>query len=109
MDQPVNQPILLGQSHVNQALKDPRFFELLPEFRSLQAKIQVMAAAPVARRGCGGCRQTRVAQNLFGDFCTVLQALSPDGLTRIKRYFGAGGIMLNTLNPLTHQVVIKVL
>ena len=106
---PLPKPILLGQGHVTQAMADLRFFELLPEFRPLQAKQQAAMADLQQRRGCSGCQKRRAAQNIFGDFLSTMLALSPDGLARIKQYFGAPTLMLNVMDPQTRQVQLKVL
>lgn len=94
-------PVLLTQGHVIRALADPAFFERCPEFSSLRVKMTTMHAdllAPVMpKRGCSSCKQSRVGRNLYGEFLTLVRSLSPDGLVRLKLYFGIKRLMLNLL------------
>ena len=101
------QPTLLGEPHVSKALADPQFFVQLPEFLSLRVKMQAMHADLSAATGCGGCRRRRVVGNLYADFCSIITALTPDGIGRLKQYLGCQALMLNTVDPLTHQVRLR--
>ena len=92
-------PIILGQGHVTRALADPAFFSQMPEFASFRVKMQAMHADLTVKRGCSGCKKTRVVRNLFSEFLTVARALSPDGLSRLKAYFGVDRLMLTTVAP----------
>ena len=109
MSDPVPRPILFGQGHVTGALADQRFFELLPEFRPLQARQQAQKVDLQQSRGCTGCQKRRAAQNIFGDFLTTMLALSPDGMQRLKQYLGAPTLMLNYMDPQTRQVQLRIL
>jgi len=102
-------PVLFGQSHVTKALADPRFFELLPEFRSMQVKLQTMKVNLQDSRGCSGCKQRRATSNLFNDFLSIMSALSPDGIVRLKQYIGAPSIMLNTIDRTNGQAALKII
>lgn len=101
-------PIILGQSHVSRALGDARFFELLPEFRVLQAKLATMKIDLNSNRGCGGCKRARATANIFNDFLAITSTLSPDGLQRLKQYLGCQQFMVNQLNPQTGQVRLRI-
>lgn len=105
----VVRPLLLGASHVNAALKDTRFFDLLPEFRSLQVKVKAMHINLQAAGGCTGCKQRRAVSNVFSDFMSIVSALSPDGLIRLKQYLNTTKIMMNVMNPVTRQVELRIL
>lgn len=95
-------PTMLSQGQVIKALADPKFFELMPEFKSLQVKMATMHAPlkpiqPVSR-GCGSCKKSRVSRNLYSEFLTLTTAISPDGLTRLKGYLGVPQLLLHVLN-----------
>ena len=102
-------PVIFSQGHVTQALADQRFFELLPEFRPIGAKVQAAKAELQQRRGCSGCRKHRIVGNILGDFIQTMTSLSPQGLARLKQYFGAPTLMVNQIDPATGQAQLRVL
>jgi hypothetical protein len=106
---PVVRPTILSQNHVSRAISDSRFYELLPEFRSLQVKLQTMKVNLSASGGCGGCRQRRAVSNLFNDFLTIAFALSDDGKVRLKAYLGVHQLLVNRTDPATRQVQLQTL
>lgn len=102
-------PTILSQGHVSRSLADPRFFELLPEFRALQVKLQTMKVDLQSTRGCSGCKKARAASNLFNDFLAIATALSQDGVHRLKAYLGTPQLMVNRVDPVTRQVQLRTL
>lgn len=104
-----SQPIILSQSHVSKALADQRYFSLMPEFAVLQVKLQAMHVDLTAKRGCSSCRKQRAASSLFNDFVSIVLALSPDGLQRLKGYLGVEKIMVNTIDRATGAATLRVL
>ena len=102
------QPIVISPALVSRSLSNPDFFNQVPEFRQLKPKVAAMRVN-LSAKGCAGCKQTRVENNLFRDFTVVVQALSSDGVRRLKQYFNAGKLMLNTRNAQTNRIEIKVL
>ena len=111
MGEPVKPPriVVFGQGHVTQALADARFFELLPEFRSIQQKAAAQKTELAAHRGCTGCQRRRQVANIFGDFIAIMLGLSPDGLARLKQYYGSPTMMVNSIDPTTRQAQMRVL
>lgn len=104
-----DQPAILTQTMMVQALADPGFFQQVPEFTPFKAKLTAMRTSFDKPGGCGGCKRRRVQSNLYGDYLTLVQALSPDGLDRLKRYFKVQRFMLNTMDPRTHSIGIKII
>ena len=95
---PAIKPVILSQGHVSKALADPSFFEKLPEFRPLQAKLMAMHVDLTSNRGCGSCKKRRATANLFNDFMSVIMTLGPDTLERLKTYLGTPKLMVNIMN-----------
>lgn len=97
-------PVILSQGHVTNALADNRFFEVMPEFRSLKVKQEAMKLSTQPHRGCRGCKAARAHRSLFTDFISIVSVLSPDGLNRLKSYMRVDTLMLNRLDPTTRQI-----
>lgn len=106
---PVQSPVTLSIQLVNQALADPMFYERVPEFTPMKGKLTAMRIDMNRPGGCSGCRQKRIARNLFGDFLTIAQALGEDGRIRLKSYYGVPGLMVNAYEQATGRVQLKVL
>ena len=102
-------PVLFGQGYVSRALSDIKFFELLPEFRPVQALMNSMQVEVNTNRGCSGCKKRKAIANVYREFVMTMLTLSPDGTTRIKQYFGTPSIMLNVVDRKTGQASIKIL
>ena len=105
----MSRPTILSQSHIQQALADLKFYELLPEFRAMQDKMQAMKADLASSRGCSGCKQRRVMSSLFNDFMYIVGSLSDDGKARLRQYVGADKLMINRFDPATRQVKLEVI
>ena len=105
---PSDQPMLISQGMLSKSLADPAFFQQVPEFTPFKAKLQAMHVDYTRPGGCSGCKQRRVQQNLYGDYITLAQALSPDGLTRLKKYFGTQRFMVNNVEPKTNRVELRI-
>lgn len=99
-----DQPMLISQGMVSRSLGDASFFQRVPEFTPLKAKVNAMHVTMTKPGGCGGCKTRRVQYNLYGDYVTLARALSPDGLARLKQYFGATRFMVNDVEPRTNRV-----
>ena len=106
---PESSPVLLGANMVGRALTDTKFYEQVPEFTPFKSKLAAMKIKVDAGRGCGGCSKRRIQGNLFVEFVVTLNAMNADAITRIKRYFGAEKMMLNSVNPVTRQVSLKII
>lgn len=98
-------PVLLGQDHIRRALSDDRFFSMMPEFAQLRKKME--AAHADLHSGCAPCRRRRVAQSMSADFASVLNGLSPDGISRFKKYLGVGRLLMRAMDRSTGRVVLK--
>ena len=99
---------LLSDSDATRALSDLNFFTVLPEYSSLRVKMQAMKAdLTQSTQSCGSCRARRVVRTLFSDFMAVTLALSEDGITRLKQYFGVTAFLVNYMEPSTGRVTIK--
>lgn len=85
-------PVILQASHIQRAMNDPSFYALLPEFLPLKRKIEALHVN--VGTGCPSCRKRRVANTVNSDFVSILNSLSNDGFSRLKRYLGAGRLLV---------------
>ena len=104
------QPALLSHTLVLKAVSDSRFFAQVPEFIPLVAKMKAMKSAPNMQpgKGCGSCKQRRVAYNVYQDFLSTTAVLSPDAYNRLKTYLNIPALMFNARNPQTGKIELKV-
>ena len=94
----VSSPVVLSSSMVDRALQDPTFYQKVPEFIPLRAKLEATKSALSGTGGCSGCRRKRVIRNMFHDFLLTTRSLSPDASVRMKQYFGIERMMFNSLD-----------
>ena len=100
-------PVVIGGTLITKMITDPKFFDKLPEFNSVRHK-----ALPLQNPkpgGCSGCQARKIVMNVSVDFTRILTSLSPDGIRRIKEYLGTQAMLVNTLNPKTGSLEVKVL
>ena len=101
-------PKLLSAGMVQQALSDPKFFQLLPKFAQLKPKMITAAAAnkpaQTKRRGCGGCQQRRAAHNLFNEFVQMANTLDEQDRKLLRQYFGGQQLLSAAINPRNNRV-----
>ena len=98
--------VVLSESMVMSALADPKFYAQVPELTGLKFKAK---AAQVQPSGCRHCAQQRAVTSVLRDFIFTTMALLDEPRSRIKRYFGVEALMLNTHNPKTYQVEVKII
>ena len=103
-----DQPMIISQGMVSKSLADAAFYQQIPEFTPFRAKLTAMHVDLAKPGGCSGCKQRRVQQNLYGEYVTLVQALSADGLERLKRYFGTQRFMVNVVDPKTRAVSVRI-
>jgi hypothetical protein len=102
-------PTLLNHALVVKAVADTKFFAQVPEFLPLVNKLKTMKENPtVPGRGCGSCKQRRIAYNIYQDFVNTMSVLSPDAFERLKRYLGVPAIMFNARDPRTGHIGLRV-
>ena len=102
-----DRPVLLSRSIVTKALTDPKFFEVMPEYRTLQPKLKTMQLDD--KRSCGGCKGRRVEQNMFGDFMLVLRSMDTAALIRFKQYLNVPAVMYSVQDPNTGAFETRVI
>lgn len=107
-EQPVR-PVLLNAPMATKALGDPNFYSQVPEFLPLKQKVTQMQVQLKKGRGCSSCKKRRIQKTLFSDFLTVVKALSPDGMARLKAYLGAQALMLQWRDRQTKQHKVEIL
>jgi hypothetical protein len=91
---------VLGYAQATRLLGDASFYSTMPEFAPLRATFDAMkktASAP--GKGCGGCRQKRVAGNLMGQFTNIMHSLGPDRRQAMKAAIGAPRVLYYGFNP----------
>jgi hypothetical protein len=94
---------------VARAMADSMFFNLLPEFIPLQAKMRAAKTLPSPHRGCGACHQRRLAVNVYQDFVYTLAILGDDAQRRMKQYFNVPALMFNARDAVSGRVALKVI
>jgi hypothetical protein len=99
---------ILSYSMVSAALTDGKFYEVLPEFRTLSIKLKTLNVDITKPTGCTGCQKRRIEANMFKDFLYVVQALDANGLQRLKTYFKLDKLMINVQDHVTKAVTFKV-
>ena len=102
-------PTLLNVSMTAKALADENFYTRVPEFLPMRQKVTQMKVKLQSGKGCSSCKKRRIQKNLFSDFVSVLRALSPDGMGRLKAYYGAQALMLQWRDPKTKQHKVEIL
>lgn len=98
-------PVILQASHVKKAIADPRFYALMPEFLPLKRKVEALHID--LKKGCSSCSRRRVMDTTTGDFVSILNSLSQDGLLRLKKYVGAGRLLIRARDPKSNAFVMK--
>jgi len=102
------QPVVLSEAMAVRALGDAAFYAKLPEFSSLKRQRQAIDARNAAG-GCGGCRKQTLHHTLFRTFVDMASSLDANARQRFRQYFGAGSMMVNTVDPRTNQVRVQLL
>ena len=77
----------VGPDEATRALNDEKFVSMLPMFKTIRGKADVLRKTTAS--GCSSCRKRRIAQNLTLDFLNVLKSLPDDEVAKVKAYFGA--------------------
>ena len=90
--------LVLGYSHASKLMADPSFYQSMPEFGMLKGQYDQHRAPAPAGRGCGGCRQKRVAGNLMGQFVTIMASLGPDRKHKLKTLLGSQRVLYYGFN-----------
>jgi hypothetical protein len=96
---------ILGPDHIKRAIGDDNFFTLMPEFSTIRKKIQAMHEN--VGTGCEPCRKRRVSGSVTSDFVSILNTLSDDGLQRLKRYVGAGRLLVRAVDKSSGRMVLR--
>lgn len=98
-------PVILGASHISRAIADNRFYSAVPEFLPVLKKMEALHADP--GKGCGTCVKRRAATSLSSDFISVMNTLSPDGFSRLKRYLGIDRLLVRAMDRARGRTVLK--
>lgn len=97
---------VLGYAQASRLLGDASFYSAMPEFGMLKAPYDE-ARKPQAGRGCGGCRQKRVAGNLMGQFTNIMNSLSAERKVKLKELLGSQRVLYYGFNPARGTFEIK--
>lgn len=91
---------LLSQNMVREALRDPEFFRLMPEYAHLRA-------APVAApsQGCSGCAAARKEAPAMSRFVETTLVLAKSRSAALCGYFGGTPLMVSGTDPRTGRFV----
>lgn len=97
---------LIAEDEIKDSMADPRFYEQLPEFLPLRAKMGALHDDIVTPHGCSNCAKNRVYRSIGGDFLSIVSTFTgkPDAAARLRRYFGADELRANVLDPNTRQM-----
>ena len=101
-------PQLISLGTAARCLSDSRFYEALPEFLPLRAKMS-MQAAVAGRAGCSSCAKRRMQSSAGIDFIRMVRGLEGDRLARFKAYIGAETLLVNGMNAVTKRFESRVI
>ena len=102
-------PTLLSKRMAQQAMSDPTFYSKMPEFVGLKEKITAVKAQLERPGGCGGCRKRKIIRNVYREFMDRFANLNPEGIKRIKSYYGVEKFMIHGREKATGKAVVKIL
>lgn len=100
-----DRPVILQPSHIRTATSDPNFYAMLPEFLPLKRKVEALHID--LKKGCPSCNKRRAADTTNSDFASILGSLTPDGFSRLKKYLGAGRLLIRARDPRSGSFVMK--
>lgn len=98
---------IFGGTHFRKAINDPAFFDKLPQFRTIQAKIKASHIDVKSSKGCAPCRQKRLQSNLERDFAAIASSLDPASGRIFKDYFGVSRMVIHAVHPVTKNAYLK--
>lgn len=102
--------IMLGGIHIEKAVSDSSFFQLMPEFASIRSQLSTMHAEMNTKKGCSSCNKRRIHANIDGNFVAIASRLTEDRAKVLKKYLGIGEdelLYIRAVNPATHQLIMK--
>lgn len=94
---------LLAEQEIRDSMADLKFYETLPEFLPIRAKMKTMHDDIVKPKGCTTCAKNRAYRSYAGDYLRIVQNLSEDGKARLRTYFGADALQATVLDPATQK------
>ena len=94
---------MLAEQEIKDSIADMRFYEVMPEFLPLRAKMRAMHDDIVRPKGCAPCAKNRAYRNFSADYLRIVQQLTDDGKARMRQYFGADELRATVLDPATQQ------
>lgn len=94
---------MLAETEIKDSMADMRFYEVLPEFLPLRAKMRAAHDDVVRPKGCAPCAKHRAYRNFSADYLRIVQQLRDDGKARMRQYFGADELRATVLDPATQQ------
>jgi len=99
-------PQLISLSTAQRCLKDTKFLDQLPEFKSLVNKANAMANI---KSGCSSCAKRRAARTIGTDFIRLVKSLSDARMIKFKAYLGVDKILINGMNTKTkrYESIVK--
>ena len=106
----VKPSVMLGGVHIEEAIHDSKFFDLMPEFSSIKAQIETMHIDINSKKGCNACNKRRLHANIDGNFATIASNLSDDRARVLKKYLGVDDdqkFYIRAVNPATRQLILK--
>ena len=102
---PDARPTILEGSHIQRAIGDPSFYAAMPEFLPIKKKIDSLHVD--LGSGCSSCRRRRVAVTVNSDFVSVLNSLSQDGFSRLKKYMGVDRLLVRAMDRKLGRTMLK--
>lgn len=102
-----SQPTILGPSLVKQAISDPNFYKMMPEFLTIQKKLETMKINLHSGQGCSACKLRRASNSVNSDFVALASSLSPERGEALKKYFGVSRLISTHQKPGTYETVTK--
>lgn len=102
-----DRPVLFGGEHIKKALNDSAFYDKLPQFRQIKAKMAAMQASLKNQKGCSSCQQRRTQLNVEREFAAIASSLDAESGKAFREYFGVPRMVIHAVNPVTHAAYLK--
>lgn len=91
-------PKIISQSTVDALMRDPEFFNKLPEFRALQSYKKQLSETNAKSGGCRSCKKRRAQHNLLTAFIHIVGQLNDEAKKRLKLAVGSDRLMYHGFN-----------
>ena len=93
-----SKPKIISHRVVTDLMRNPDFFNKLPEFRSLESYNKQLNEQASSGKGCRSCKKRRLQYNILAAFIHIVGNLNDDAVARLKAMIGADRLMYHGFN-----------